>query len=336
MKANFRLLCLALMLILMGVTANSCNDRKGLIIRVNRHGQDYREIGTLASSVSWLGFIEYCHAGLLPTANEKVLLLPNHFQYDTRLMDYFGHTQWSNQAWGGARTFLTWDGNYIFQGSRRRHVANMDILEYSFPDSSYLDSYISAVSDDNRYISLNYINNSLRDTTAVMIWDDINKTSRTLKFHYESYSGRGIYVPHLDQLYYLGENDLRMMNPDGSAEEVVLATPGRGGTNMILLPGANTLLVQDGFEYCVLDIPQNTVRHRICINPDNTSIKYNAIAYAPFSNELFYVLDNAVWCHNIDENRSTRVYRGSKNGVTIAKGFACSWDGNYLFMGALK
>lgn len=334
MKAKFRVLTLLLMLILFGVAADSCDRKPGRLVRINRDGMDYTMLGSIIYNEDFFygyygGFVR-----ILGTPVEK-LFANNHSE--ALVINRNGRREWVQRNWNAyVREIISWDGNYLYYRNKRRFLSDINQEEKTLPDSLYENQNLYSVSDDNRYLCFyrSYYDTASNESNGkITLWDAVQNSARQVLLPLGGYISSAVYVSHLDKIYYLNQGALYRVSGDGSISDHILSISNYGhAREMTLLPGENTLLIMDRNTLCIMDLPSHTVRERIETRAPYSSMHDNLYAYAPYSQELYYIINNQVWRYDLQSRESSLVYRGGKHAFDLHTGIACSWDGDYIYL----
>lgn len=332
MKQHKILLYAAIVLLLFGVTADSCEKESGVYFRINRHGEDRHIYGALPTSQDYWGWRHVMPVQLHGTAIDAVLEDHGYYEDTVTLRRINGRPIWSSYGEGGLNHRVSWDGNYIYSANYRRHLSDFDLKEVVIPDSLVSGMEIGSISNDNRYICYSRANSSNYGDDphriVIVVWDDLNKIYSRVKLAYSGDFGGAVFVPHLDKICYVADGYFRWVGRDGSSGNLIYLGVNGWGGQLNLLPGE---------ESCLMVTNQGVREYNFAQDAFTRTIPgFSNYCYAPHSRELYLIQSNTVSCYHMDKDELRVVYRGDDHDQTLGYGFGCSMDGNYIFLGARK
>lgn len=324
MKEHRYLFFACFMLIVFAISGNSCNNIRGFVFRINRHGEDFQELRRLKSYIDYWGYREIISAKIIGTAINQFCIVYD--SDDTELIDIHGSELWFGDLSNQYELKASLDGNYLYQGNQRRHLNNFYSPETVFADTTSGSISFGSISENNRYIC--YVTAGNR----INLWDMDTQTNTSFLIT-DSTIGKPIYLERYNKIYYRDIGHLIRMNPDGSMREVVKdLTSDHTGLVLYELRNKDALLIAQEGELNVISLPGHEVLAQIPINDD----AIHGQAYAPYSNEFYYVNQNVLYCCDLNTYENRVVYRGDKHGVKLGKGMSCTFDGDYILLGCTK
>lgn len=323
MKAKFRILCSILLLTLIGISGNSCENR-GILARINRDGMDFKVLRNINITNDFLYGESSDFHGHCAMPTERVLL---RFSSYFEIIDFQGRLRYTKNGWLRNTPVISRDGNYGFHGQHKFFLNDDPAQEKVIPDEVFSGRNLMNVSDDNRYYCL--LRYSGSTGAEVLIWDDQNQSHQILTIENADYNTRALFAASKGKIYYNRMGSIYAINPDGSGwHSILMGQSTWQYTVSRLIESENILLFNERTtglnSLCKMDLDT----HEVQVLADDV-VSYD---YAPYSKELYYIANSTVWCYNLESGLRRRVYQGKKHSFALSHGIACSWDGDYLFL----